>query len=278
MAQTEGFTQTEDFLIKESTLTAPLATLHYHNSYELYYVVKGERDYFIENQFFKACNNNVVLVPKGVPHRTAGKGATRILIHFTDEFLSRYFAQSVINDLLCDYKPTVLDPSPEENERLTELFKKMITEYEKMGDKRPLESYDGTAIPLYVFELLYKLKLGDFTPLVQQTSDKRINEIVRYINENYASLESIDDVAELFFISKYHLCRIWKKTLGISLVSYLNMIKIREACRLIENTDEKITDIAMRCGFNSSAYFCKVFKEETGTSPREYKTVKRKKY
>ena len=57
MAQSEGFTPTGDFLIEECNMKTPLATMHYHNSYELYYVVKGERDYFIENRFFKAFNN-----------------------------------------------------------------------------------------------------------------------------------------------------------------------------------------------------------------------------
>jgi AraC-like DNA-binding protein len=277
MAQNEGLTLTDDFLIKESTLIAPLATMHYHNSYELYYVVKGERDYFVGDQFFKAYNNNIVLVPQGIPHRTAGKGATRILIHFTDEFLLNFFSEEIINNLLLAYQPTVLTPSKEENEELQILFKKMIAEYEKIENKSDIKSYTATSIPLFVFELLHRLRYGNFSQTNDTTSDKRINEIVRYINENFASIESIDDVSELFFISKYHLCRTWKKNLGISLISYINMIKIRSACRMIENTDEKITDIAMRCGFNSSAYFCKVFKEEIGCSPREYKLSSKKK-
>ena len=277
MAQSEGFTPTGDFLIEESTMKAPLATMHYHNSYELYYVVKGERDYFIENQFFKAFNNNIVLVPKGLPHRTAGKGATRILVHFTNEFLLRYFSQKIIDDLLYDFKPIVLTPSQDENERLQILFKKMSVEYEKLGKHPQIDKFDDTAIPIYVFELLYSLKLGNFTPLVQEINDKRINEIINYINTNYSSIESIDNVAEYFFISKYHLCRTWKKNLGISLVSYLNMIKIKAACSFIEKDSDKITDIAMKCGFNSPAYFCKVFKAETGISPREYKNQINKK-
>ena len=54
------------------------------------------------------------------------------------------------------------------------------------------------------------------------------------------------------------------------------MIKIQKASWLIEHTEEHITDIALSCGFNSSAYFCKVFKEETGMSPREYKAFKKR--
>ena len=201
MAQSEGFTPTGEFLIEECTMKAPLATMHYHNSYELYYVVKGERDYFIENRFFKAFNNNVVLVPKGLPHRTAGKGATRVLVHFTNEFLSRHFSQKIIDDLLSDFKPIVLTPSQDENERLQALFKKMSTEYDKIDKNSSIDKLDETAIPIYVFELLYSLKFGNFTPVVQEINDKRINDIINYINTNYSSIESIDDVAEYFFIS-----------------------------------------------------------------------------
>ena len=276
MASKERFSLTNDFFIEKSTLKVPLANMHYHNSYELYYVINGERDYFIGDQFFKAYTNDIVLVPSGIPHRTAGKGATRILLHFTDEFLQRYFSPKIVNDLLENFVPTVLSPDEKESDELQSLFKKMSAEYEKLEKKERLESFDTTSLPLCLFELLYKLKFGAFAATSLEISDKRINEIVKYINDNYASINGIDDVAEQFFISKYHLCRIWKKTFGISLVPYVNMIKIREACNLIENTNQKITDVALECGFNSSAYFCKVFKQETGVSPREYKSIKKK--
>jgi AraC-like DNA-binding protein len=61
--------------------------------------------------------------------------------------------------------------------------------------------------------------------------------------------------------------------MGISLINYLNTVKIRAACDMIQKGMGSMTDIALRCGFNSSAYFCKVFKQETGLSPREYKTL-----
>lgn len=271
MYQNEGYMLTDHFLIEESTLNIPFAKMHYHNSYELYYVVSGERDYFVGDKFFKAHNNDVVLVPSGVQHRTAGKGATRILIYFTEELLLRHFSQTVVNELLAEYKPTVLSPSGEENEKLKLLFKKMREDYEKLGSDRSLEKIDGTALPLHIFELLYIVKYGSFTVPAQESSDTRINEIIKYINENYYSIESIDDVASHFYISKYYLCRIFKKTLGISLISYLNMIRIRQAATMLRNTNERITAISTKCGFNSTSYFCKIFKDETGLSPKDYK-------
>ena len=100
--------------------------------------------------------------------------------------------------------------------------------------------------------------------------------MVKYINENYNQITDIEEIAEHFFISKFHLCRIFNKNLGIPLITYLNTIKIREACTLICQGRLNLTEIAIRCGFNSSSYFCKVFKNEKGLSPTEYKKQQHK--
>ena len=72
-------------------------------------------------------------------------------------------------------------------------------------------------------------------------------------------------------MSKYHLCRLFIKNLGVGLITYLNNVKIRQACKLIREFDLSITEVATKTGFNSASYFCKVFKSETGLAPSEYK-------
>ena len=54
-------------------------------------------------------------------------------------------------------------------------------------------------------------------------------------------------------------------------MTYLNNIKIREACNMIKSGCNNMTEIAILCGFNSSSYFCKVFKKEKGISPTEFR-------
>jgi AraC-like DNA-binding protein len=63
---------------------------------------------------------------------------------------------------------------------------------------------------------------------------------------------------------------LFTKHLGLSIVTYINMIRVRAACRLLSEGERSITDLALSIGFNSSAYFCKVFKDEMGASPSEY--------
>ena len=72
------------------------------------------------------------------------------------------------------------------------------------------------------------------------------------------------------FIFPNTIC-FFKKNLGISLITYLNTIKIRNACRMIKEGCSNLTEVAMQCGFNSPSYFCKVFKKEIGISPTDYR-------
>ena len=91
------------------------------------------------------------------------------------------------------------------------------------------------------------------------------------MNENYAKINGIEEISENFFISKYHLCRMFSEKLGVSLITYLNNIKVQRAKELIRKGALGITEIALTVGFNSSSYFCKVFKAEMGISPTEYR-------
>jgi AraC-like DNA-binding protein len=109
----------------------------------------------------------------------------------------------------------------------------------------------------------------------KELSVGRMEQIVRYIQENYAQIRSIGELADEFFLSKYHLCHLFKKHLGLSIVSYINMIRIRAACRLLDKGERNITELALAVGFGSSAYFCKVFKEQVHATPLEYRKKRR---
>ena len=105
---------------------------------------------------------------------------------------------------------------------------------------------------------------------VPSAEQDRLSHVLRYINANFASIESLEELADKFFLSKYHLCHMFKQHLGVPLVTYLNTIRIRAACKLIKDGGLSTAEIAAACGFNSTSYFCKVFKDEKGVSPGKY--------
>ena len=256
------FLETPDFFVEQDVMKTPMPLMHHHNSFELYYIIRGEREYFIGDEFYQLCDGDMVLIPRTLLHRTAGKGASRFLVYFSLAFLERFFTQETV-ETLCLEKTLVFRPDESRREQISRDFNALYTAFQK-GE-------NGALSAGFLYQILFTMTHTQNAFVPKDYSDGRIGQIVRYINENYGKIEDIGQIADRFFVSKYHLCRSFNKSLGLSLVSYLNTIKVRAACALMQNERLTMTEIASRCGFNSSSYFCKVFKNEKGLSPSAYR-------
>jgi YesN/AraC family two-component response regulator len=102
---------------------------------------------------------------------------------------------------------------------------------------------------------------------------ERISGVVRYINDNYYKELTLQYIADEFFISSYYLSRVFKEVTGFSFVHYLNSVRVKEAKKLLEDTDMKVYLIAKKTGFGSVTNFGRVFKEITGHTPLYYRHV-----
>lgn len=260
---------TKDFYIEKYSLKTPMADMHFHRACELYFVLAGERDYFIGNQFFKVGEGDLAVVPPDALHRTAGKGATRFLIYFTPEYLERCFTKSICDLLISPLKATVFHPSTEFRTRMMELMSSLLREYEWNQKERTTER--DSKIALLLSDLLRLIAQLPNTVEQKENADPRSEQIVKYINENYNEISSVEEVANHFFMSKYYFCKLFRKNMGISLFTYINTLKIQQACSIMRGTKYSLTEIATRCGFNTSSYFCKMFKRIMGVSPSEYR-------
>ena len=240
--------------------------MHDHSYYEIFFLEKGEREYFIGDRFYKVKGGETVLIPPGVLHRTVGDMAHRTLLHISKGYLSRYFAPTIVEGLSCLKGASVLHSAFGDVSRLSAIFQSLLSSYEKQIAQGGQEAL----LAGYTFELLFLLSDKEKIHVRDESAPGRMEEIVRYIHENYASIRSIGQLADAFFLSKYHLCHLFAKHLGLSIVSYINMIRVRAACRLLDAGERNITELALSVGFNSSAYFCKVFKEQMRKTPLEY--------
>ena len=99
----------------------------------------------------------------------------------------------------------------------------------------------------------------------------KINSVTDYIHEHYNEPLSTAALAEHFYMSKSHLCRIFKDATGKTPVRYLNEFRIKKACVLLNGTNERISDIAAKTGFESLYYFDRIFKKQIGVSPLNFK-------
>lgn len=260
--------QTKGFYIEKHCLKKHQPNMHYHHAYELYYIIEGEREYFIDDTFFKASRGDLVWVPANVLHRTAGKGATRYLMYFKYDFLNQYVQAPLLNELLRG-DAFVFHADTVNDVQINNLLGRILSEF---GEQEKEFSKQREMLMVgYLLQLLFLLYTAENTYVAKIPEETHASQIIKYINENYATIANMEEVANKFFISKYYLCHLFKKSIGVSFVSYLNTIRIKAACDILKTEDLFLSEIAIRCGFNSTPYFCKVFKDEKGMSPSEYR-------
>ena len=99
-----------------------------------------------------------------------------------------------------------------------------------------------------------------------------IEPAIRMIRDEYSSGRlSIDSLASVCNISRYHFCRIFKAATGQSAINYLNSYRLRIASNMLRSTNKSINEIALLSGFEDVSYFCRLYRRELGVTPRSYR-------
>lgn len=91
--------------------------------------------------------------------------------------------------------------------------------------------------------------------------------IQSHLNENLSSTA----LCEIFSLSRTRLYQISSENFGMGITDYIRKIRVQNAARLLETTDESISQIASSVGIYDYNYFTKVFKKQIGLTPRDYK-------
>lgn len=101
-----------------------------------------------------------------------------------------------------------------------------------------------------------------------------VYKVTEYIKENYMKKISLDDIANHVYLSKSYLSKLFKDEMGISLVNYINKLRIEKSKILLHDSALSIVDVANLVGFDDQSYFTKVFKNTVGISPGKFKEKK----
>ena len=102
----------------------------------------------------------------------------------------------------------------------------------------------------------------------------RILSMLAFIHENYQEKVTLEGIADAAAISIRECLRCFRMSVKQSPMEYLIDYRLRMAKKLLETTDMPVTEVALRCGFNSPSYFTKQFRENFGFTPKSVRKAK----
>lgn len=99
-------------------------------------------------------------------------------------------------------------------------------------------------------------------------SNNLICDILNYIDENINSKITIEDLETKFFYNKFYIVKLFKKEIHMTIVEYINSLRIYNSILQIRDTDSNLLNIAFKNGFYSIEYFSETFKKFVGVNPQ----------
>lgn len=261
----------KDFFIetKNRDYAWSMHKLHYHDSYELYYLNSGKRTVLFENRIYHLQPGDLLLMRPNVLHKGVGTDAHgKLGIEFSKRFLDYYFTASTQKDLLSCYKYTLIRLNDEEQKQFESLYNKIYSEY--TSEKIYAVTLAQLLLMLNDMGKRHENEIHGIDTLSSKKPE-RIKRILTYIEENFSEIKSIDEIAEHFYLNKSYLCRLFKKETNMTVMDYLYNYRIQQACERLTSTKHTIAEIARYCGFENTSHFIKLFKSMLDCTPGEFR-------
>jgi len=98
-----------------------------------------------------------------------------------------------------------------------------------------------------------------------------VARVINYLNEHYDEDIKVKDLAGKFAVNPNYFSTVFKKETGRGITKYIRNIRLKNACRLLKETEANIAMISESVGYSDTQYFYRIFKRETGVTPMEYK-------
>ncbi|PSN12504.1 AraC family transcriptional regulator [filamentous cyanobacterium CCT1] len=193
---------------------------------------------------------------------------TTLHIVFEPDFLSRVAREADwVNAGSIELRP-IVKTRDRKLESLVQLF---LTEIEQsdFGDKLYLESLSSM---LGIHLLRQYCNLTPFNrPYVAGLAPYQLKRVLEYIQAQLSDALSLDAMAAQVGLSRSHFANQFKQAMGVAPHQYVSQQRIEKAKRLLRSPQRSITDIALECGFANQSHLTKVFKKQTGTTPKAYR-------
>ena len=238
---------------------------NWHENIELLYFMEGTGAVQCNDETVGVIAGDLVVVNANVPHTVIAKSQH---LHYCYLIVDRGF--SLANGL--DTNELQFDVHIRD-EALGAAMECLLEEYEDSD-----RAYRIPTIRSLVLQILVILCRQYSHPAALSQSQPNllscIQKAIGYIRIEYASDLSLDDIAARVGLSKYYFSREFRRVTGYPFVSYVNIVRCEQAKRLLTQTQMRVGEVAVACGFSNQSYFTRTFFAHTGSRPLDYREKK----
>lgn len=264
----------DDTLLRALHITAmgyyPKAQDHFRNrkvpikDFVLIYCVDGEGWFELGGVRYKVPSNSYFILPAGLPHAYGASSShpwTIYWVHFQGSLAPDYAS---LSEKVCRINPTSTSRIRDRNTLFEEIFASLDRALTPDSIR-----YASALFHHYLATLKY---LPEYRGLIGNGDhDDIVDATIHFLEENVEKSLTLEQMSDYSGYSPSYLSAIFKKRTGQAPLTYFNHLKIRQACRMLTDTDMKMNMICHKVGISDPYYFSRLFSKVIGMSPSEYR-------
>lgn len=247
--------------------------LHQHEEIQISYIMEGSGSLIVGDSINEYHSHDILVIGENIPHvflsdaKAHSKSVMYTLFFTKKSFGKDFFNITDLTGVQKFFDESEYGMKIKANENNYNLFNQL-----KYQNK-----IERIASLLYLLNELVsseKNPLSSFVYRKKYTEDegKRMSDVFQYAMDNFQDVISLDDIANIAFMSKNAFCRYFKKRTNKTFFQFLIEIRIDHACKLLyKDHDLSISVISELCGFQNIANFNRKFKELKGITPSQYR-------
>ena len=245
--------------------------------YELDYYIDGERRISIDGRSYKTSGGCIVFRKPGqFAQGTGDYNMYMLTLDFSQKKSTEpeAYVRGGNNRLQEQYDSEPLNTMPDvfypkHSEDILQLFK-TVSEYSYPNIiNSELQQKAVAELLLLIFSDVYCYKREQST---QGENKTYVQQATEYIVKNYSKDISVDMLALELALNKNYLIKLFKKSMSVTPNKYITEVRLYHAELLLVGSDMSVQSIAEACGFNTTSYFIKRFKEAFGKTPYAYRS------
>lgn len=255
-------------LIQFHFITNAEVPTHYHQNPEVFYVLTGELKVQIDETTFLMKQGDIILINANKRHTMNGNEELLGARFEIDFHLLAEYMESMQLLFWCN---SVADKNAAYAD-LREVFDHILSRYFEKDEKSALDLQALYFQAAHILTSNFLVKADDTRLNMDDSQDRqRVRRIQNYIQANYQSQISLNNLSDQLYLSNAYLSKYVKKHLGLTFMEYLNNVRLFHAVDELLYTKKNMTHIALDNGFPTSAAFTKAFRDIYGEAPSEYR-------